>query len=396
MTEMTHPFTPNWVSPPGDTIADLLEERDWTQAQLADRLGYTTKHVSQLINGKAPITEETAIKLERVLGSTTRFWLNREAQYRAQLAKIDQEERLQAWVPWLEQLPVHDLMKQGVITKRRLVDKHKPEVVKDLLQFFGVASPDEWQSFYVGMECAFRRTSESQSDVGAIAAWIRQGEVLAERLDCRKYSKPKFEKAVREIRTLTVLDPQEFGPRMRKLCWEAGVVFVLIPSIPRAHVSGMARWLNLHKALIQLSLYGKQNDKFWFTFFHEAAHILLHDKKEIFLDEFDGGEKLESEQEREADRWASEFLIPSDYEAELSSLKSKQAVSEFAEKLGIHPAIVVGQLQHDGVIPMNSMNGFKVRCDEVFAPVNQQPIDEFDQAVNHVLNKNRELYERLS
>lgn len=158
----------------------------------------------------------------------------------------------------------------------------------------------------------------------------------------------------------------------------------------------MARWLNAHKALIQLSLYGKTNDRFWFTFFHEAAHILLHGKKEIFLDEFDGGEKLESEQEREADRWASEFLIPSEYEAELPGLKSKQSVSEFAEKLGIHPAIVVGRLQHDGVIPMNWMYEFKVRCDGVFAPVNQQPVDEFDQAVNHVLDKNRELYERLS
>ena len=93
MTEMIHPFTPDWISPPGDTIADLLEERDWTQAQFAERLGYTTKHVSQLVNGKAPITEETAIKLERVLGSTTGFWLNREAQYREQLANIAQQER---------------------------------------------------------------------------------------------------------------------------------------------------------------------------------------------------------------------------------------------------------------------------------------------------------------
>ncbi len=360
MTKMTPPFAPDWASPPGDTIADLLEERDWTQAQLADRLGYTTKHVSQLINGKASITEEAAIKLERVLGSTTGFWLNREAQYLAQLAKIDQEERLQAWVPWLEQLPVHDLMKQGVITKRRLVDKHKPAVVKDLLQFFGVASPDEWKGFYVGMECDFRRTRETQSDVGAIAAWIRQGEVLAESLDCPKYSKPKFERAVRKIRTLTVLDPQEFGPRMQKLCWEAGVVFVLVPSIPRAHVSGMARWLNLHKALIQLSLYGKQNDRFWFTFFHEAAHILLHDKKDIFLDEWDEGAVVQSEQEEEADCWSRQFLIPPEFDTELPQLRSKKAVLEFANRVRIHPGIVVGRLQHDGLIDPTWMNGLKV------------------------------------
>ena len=101
MTELDHtrPFTPDWVSPPGDTILDLLEERDWTQAQLSERLECTTKHISQLINGKAPINEETVLKLERVLGSTAGFWLNREAQYRAQLAKIEEQERLKTWTP---------------------------------------------------------------------------------------------------------------------------------------------------------------------------------------------------------------------------------------------------------------------------------------------------------
>lgn len=360
MTEPTRPFAPDWVSPPGDTIADLLEERDWTQAQLAERLGYTTKHVSQLINGKATIGEETAIKLERVLGSTAEFWLNREASYRAQLAKIEEENRLGEWVSWLDNLPVQDLMKQGMIPKRRLVNQNKPDVVKDLLHFFGVASPDEWQQFYVGMECAFRRTREAQSDVGAIAAWIRQGEILAERITCPKYSKPKFEKAVREIRSLTVLNQEKFEPFMRQLCQEAGVVFVLVPSIPRAHVSGMARWLNLHKALIQLSLYGKTNDRFWFTFFHEAAHILLHEKTDIFLDEWDGGTVVQSKQEEEADHWSREFLIPPKYDAELLRLRSKQDVEQFAGQIGIHPGIVVGRLQHDGLIEPTWMNGLKV------------------------------------
>ncbi|NEP19335.1 MAG: ImmA/IrrE family metallo-endopeptidase, partial [Leptolyngbya sp. SIO4C1] len=253
-----------------------------------------------------------------------------------------------------------DLMQQGIIPKNRMTAKNKPGIVRDLLHFFGVASPDDWRSVYVGMKCNFRRTREAQSDVGAIAAWIRQGEILAEQLDCPKYSKSKFEKAVRTIRSLTVLEPQEFGPVMQKLCWESGVAFVLVPSIPRAHVSGMARWLNLHKALIQLSLYGKQNDRFWFTFFHEAAHILLHDKKNIFLDEWDGRGTLQSKQEEEANAWSRELLIPLQYDAELSRLRSKNAVVEFANQIGIHPGIVVGRLQHDGLIEPTWMNGLKM------------------------------------
>lgn len=91
MTETTRSFTPDWVSPPGDTIADLLEERDWTQAQLAEALGCTKEHITLLINGNASINEEIALKLEQVLGSTAAFWLSREAQYRVNLVQIKQK-----------------------------------------------------------------------------------------------------------------------------------------------------------------------------------------------------------------------------------------------------------------------------------------------------------------
>ncbi len=118
MTEIIRPFTPDWLSPSGDTIEDLLEEQEWTQAQLAERMGYSLQHVSQLIHGKAQITEETALKLEQVLGSTAEFWLTREAQYRAQLAKAE-EKRLQKWVSALEDHPVHPFTDQTVIPKCR-------------------------------------------------------------------------------------------------------------------------------------------------------------------------------------------------------------------------------------------------------------------------------------
>lgn len=359
MTEATTLFTPDWVSPPGDTIADLLEERDWTQAQLSERMEYTPKHVSQLINGKAPITEETAVKLARVLGSTEKFWLNREANYRAQLAQIEEKERLESWIPWLDQLPVKELMKQEKIVKRCLDSKNKPFIVKDALSFFGVASPKGWHRVYVSEEIAYRRTKEDQSDIGAITSWLRIGELEAEQQDCAVYSKSRFQKAVKEIRGFTVLPAVEFLPKLRQLCRESGVVFVLVPSIPRAHVSGVARWLNPHKALIQLSLYEKSNDKFWFTFFHEVAHILLHGKDDIFLDEWSHGEEVPSEQEEEANQWARDFLIPPKHNSELSQLKSKEQVKTFARRIGIHPGIVVGRLQHDEIIDQTWMNGLK-------------------------------------
>jgi HTH-type transcriptional regulator / antitoxin HigA len=364
MTEQELSFTPEWVSPPGDTITDAIAERDWTQAQLAERLGYTEKHVSLLINAKVPITEESAQKLSRVIGSTPEFWLRREAQYRAQLVQIEERDLLQSWVPWLDCLPVKDLMKQGAIAKRRLDNKNKPEIVKELLQLFGVASPDNWETCYEQKQVAFRRTRKEQSNVGAISAWLRLGELEAEKSDVPKYNKAKFEKAVQEIRKLTVLSQAEFMPQMQQLCNEAGVILAIVPAISCAYTSGVARWLHPHKALIQLSLYGKQNDRFWFTFFHEAAHILLHDKKDIFLDDSSHGDRLESQQEDEANAWAREFLIPSEHDAELYTLRSREAVIDFAEKLGIHAGNVVGRLQYDKVIEHNSnFNALKVSLD---------------------------------
>lgn len=361
MTDLAAPFAPDWVSPPGDTILDLLEERDWSQAELAQRLGYSPKYVNQLSKGKVPLTEEAAMRLERVLGSTVGFWLAREARYRERCARLEAAETYRSWAGWLDTLPLKELMAAGAIPKRRVDDKAKPGLVEDCLRFFGVASPDGWVERYGKMEGAFRRSRAEQSDVGAISAWLRMGEQEAEKHDGPKYDRDRFEAALSEIRTLTVLDPAEFEPRLHTLFRQAGVAFVLLPGIPKAHVSGVARWLSPHRPLIQLSLYGKTNDKFWFTLFHEAAHVLLHskEKKTVYLDD-PSKAGADSKEEREANDWAGDCLIPKSSSAQLASLRTKAAVNAFSQQLNIHPGIVVGRLQHDGLIDLSWMNDLKV------------------------------------
>ena len=353
-------FSPDWVSPPGETISDLLEEKDWTQLELAQRLGYNKKHLNQLIKGKAALTEDAALRLERVLGSTANFWLNREAKYREHLARLEAQALNQKSIAWLDKLPLKELKNAGIIPNTKITAQAKPELVEQLLRFFGVASPEQWQAHYeTGMQVAFRRTRESQSDMGAISSWLRLGEIEAEKLAAPDYKRGKFKKALHRIRELTVQAPEIFEPEMRRLCHEAGVLFVMVPAIPKAHVSGVARWLTTHKPLIQLSLYGKTNDKFWFTFFHEAAHILLHEdgKKTIYLDDLNSDCK--DPQEEEANRWAREFLIPVTVHDRLPELRSKAAVKHFAEEIDIHPGIIVGRLQHDKIIEPSWMNDLK-------------------------------------
>lgn len=363
MTELTAPFAPDWVSPPGDSILDIAEERGWTQAELAQRLGYTEKHVSQLINGKVPLSVEAALRLERVLGSSADFWLAREANYQKHKARLDAAAKHATWVSWLDELPIKELMAFGAIPKQRVDAKIKPGLVDICLRFFGVASPDEWRAHYGGMQMAFRRSRAEQSDVGAISAWLRLGEQQAEKLDAPKYDRAKFEKALSEIRGLTCESPEHFEPKLRKLLRAAGVTLVLVPAIPRAHVSGVARWLSQTRPLIQLSLYGKTNDKFWFTLFHEAAHILLHannkeEKKSVFLDDPNAAHS-DDPKEHEANQWAGNWLIPAQYTQSLASLKTKAAVVGFAKRIGLHPGIVVGRLQHDKLIDPSWMNDLK-------------------------------------
>lgn len=358
MTELRDSFMPDWVLPPGETILEAAEERGWTQSELAQRLGYSEKHISQLINGKVPITLDAAQRLERVLGSTLDFWLSLEANYRKHLARLNAERCYSDWIDWLDELPLKDLMASGVIEKCRLVAKNKPQLVQACLKFFGVASPDEWRSHYGGMELAFRRSRAEQCDVGAISAWLRLGEIRAEELirqNIPKYNKAAFQQALHTIRGMTCFPPQEFEPQMHELLYEAGVLLVMVPAIRRAHVSGVARWLGPSRPLIQLSLYGKTNDKFWFTFFHEAAHILLHanskeEKRSIFLDD-PNAVHADDPREHEANQWAANMLIPKEYTDRLPTLTSEAAICAFAKEINVHPGIVVGRLQHDKILP---------------------------------------------
>lgn len=367
MTDETTTFQPDWVSPAGETIADLLEERRWTQKDLAGRLGYSRKHVSQLVTGKAPVTEDTALRLERVLGSTASFWLSREARYRERLARRADRAKLQEWTDWLDELPVKDLMRAGAIPQRRNQGSNKPEIVDSLLHFFGVASPAEWREHYGAMQATFRRSRPDQSDNAAIAAWLRMGEREAERIEAERFDDRRFRQVLASLRTLTREPAQTIGPQLVDRCRRAGVVVVFVDHLPRTHVSGVARWLNHHRALIQLSLYWKSNDRMWFTFFHEAAHILLHagDKKQVFLDD-PGDVQSNSQQEREADEWAADFLIPPGQRHRLQDLVERSDVQAFAKEIGVHPGIVVGRMQHEGLLDhRTALNHLKERFEIV-------------------------------
>jgi len=360
MTDKRWAYSPDEVSAPGDTLQELLSERGITQKDLAARTGRPLKTINEIVKRKAQITPETALQLERALGLPAAFWNEREAHYRGYLARIEADKKATQWLNWLDELPLKEMIEAEALPKVRLTTENRKELLDAALKFFAIASPGEWRDIYAKPQVAYRRTRKEQSDRGAISAWLRLGELQAEQCDCSVFDARKFGGALDAIRKMTVQPPEKFHSAMTRLCADAGVVVAFVPAIPRAHVSGAARWVN-RRAVIQLSLYGKMNDRFWFTFFHEAAHILLHGRNEVFLDDLVSNVR-ESDFEREANKFAAEFLIPPKFDVQLSSLTTEPEITQFAKKIEIHPGIVVGRLQHEGCLPYNtSLNYLKAR-----------------------------------
>jgi len=354
-------FAPDWLTAPGETIAELLEERGWSQATFATRTGFTPKHINQLLKGEASITQQTALILETVLGSTARYWLSLEAQYQEQLARRAAERAFAGDAAWLKELPLADMVKFGWVKKY----SDKAQQVMACLRYWGVASVDAWRAQYEQPVAAYRAAPKLVRVPAAVSAWLRRGEQAAEAMACGDYSREGFEAVLQQVRTLTSEpNPTVFIPKLKALCASVGVAVVVEPAPKGCPVSGAAKWLghNSSRALIMLSLRGKSDDKLWFSFFHEAAHLILHAKRLTFLDIL-GEDGLDNKEEAQADAFARDFLIPpAAYRSFLNEFEYGEArILAFARAQGTAPGIVLGRLQFDGRVPWTHFNHLKVR-----------------------------------
>lgn len=364
---------PDYVSPPGDTLIETLEALNMTQVELAERMGRPKKTINEIIQGKTAITAETALQLERVVGVPADFWLRLEQNYRESLARLQDDRSLEEQLPWLRDLPIKSMVKWGWIDK---VGNALGQL-REVLRFFGVVDKEQYELLYqehlIAKQMAFRKSAVQESNPHALAAWLRQGEIEAQNIVSQAYDKTSFRQALDTIRSLTTQPLEVFQPKVIELCALAGVAVAFVPDLPRTMACGATRWLSSNKALIQLSLRYKSDDQLWFTFFHEAAHILLHGKNDFFLE----GVEVQDNKEQEANRWATDFLIPPDrlneFKQRNPSFKlSKAGIKEFAAELGIAPGIVVGRLQYDKYLPIQNCNGLKVRLDWINPAVDEE------------------------
>jgi HTH-type transcriptional regulator/antitoxin HigA len=333
----------DYAVPPGETLRELLDEQGLTQRDLARRADLSPKHVNRLLQGLVPLSADVAQRLERVTGTPARIWNTLEAGYRSDLQRLRSARDLAADAEWLKELPVKILVDREVLPAE---PADKASRVEQMLSFFGVASVDAWRDVYVGMACSFRQSKAYEVKPGAVATWLRLGEIAAQDIRCQPFDRAGLEASLSALRALTREPPEVFGSKMRDICAACGVAVVFVEEVPGARTSGVTRWLTPAKALIQLSLRYRTDDHLWFTFFHEIGHVLRHGKTHVWIE---GGTSCPDDpREDEADRFSRDVLVPPSAAGELAILKTESAVREFAARIGVAPGIVVGRLQHDG------------------------------------------------
>jgi HTH-type transcriptional regulator/antitoxin HigA len=353
-------FRPDWACPPGITIVEILSTRGLTLRTFADQLGTTLSVAEELAGGSYEIDDAMAECLHSVLGAPVRFWIHREQQYRADIDRVFAMESAREIKSWLEELPVRDMVKFGWIECSKISD----ELSKACLDFFGVNDIPSWKRRYRAelAVAAFRSSASYPTLPGAVAAWLRRAELKSAEIRCAAWNREMFQHKLTEIRRLTrQKNPASFMPRLRDACAECGVAVVVAPAPNGCRASGATRFIEPGKAMIALSFRYRSDDQFWFTFFHEAGHLVLHSRDALFLEDESEVSLLE---EKEANAFAAEILIPDVFVPGLMELRASTLdVIRFATTVGISPGIVVGQLQHRGRIASNRLNGLKRRFD---------------------------------
>ena len=365
-------YLPDAVTPPGTTLAETLAELGMSQSELALRMGRPQKTLGEIIAGRSGITPDTALQLEHVLGIPARFWIIRELHYQEWRARQREAVRLRAEQDWLAALPVNEM------TQRRWIEPAGDTVaqLRALLRFFGVASPAEWRQMWLERKGAFREAAATVADAGALSAWLRKGQLEAQKIKCADYNGQEFMRSLQLVRALTVKPAHQFLADARQLCAAAGVAFVVLPAPANCHAGGAMQWLTHAKAMLLLSVCHTTDDQFWFSFFHAAGHIVLHGKREVFVDASareSVGELAttaapeQAKQEQEASAFADNLLILE--RALRHSMLGHgpevrvDRICTFARQQGVTPGIVVGRLQRAGHLPDSHCNELKTALD---------------------------------
>ena len=335
--------------PPGETIKEQLSFRGMSQKEFAIRMCLTEKHVTNLLKGRVQLTSNVAMRLESVLGVPAIFWENLESLYREALIKVEEENQMEADAEIAKNLPYSDMVKYDWIPS----SKNPYEKVDNLRKFFEVSRLQLIDDPAIN-HIACRRFASGEKNDYALLAWAQKAKLEARNCETKEINISGLKKAIPDIRSMSTLSPEVFCPKLIKLFSDNGIALIFLPHIKSSALHG-ASFYDGKKIVVGLTIRRKYADIFWFSLFHEIAHIIHgHIGQANGIFEAD---------EKEADFFARETLIPSDslkvfVQDEVYNIDSLKL---FAEQIGVNVGILVGRLQHDGIIKYSQFNDLKTK-----------------------------------
>lgn len=337
------------ATPPGATIKEQLSDRKMNQKEFASRMEMSEKHISRLINGEVQLTPDVAMRLEMVLGLSARFWNNLESIYREKVALATAENEMDEDIVLSKNFPYREMAKNGWVQQTNKTE----EKVVNLRKFFEIVKLQLLKEDFIPA-IACRRMSVTDKADSALIAWAQKAKIEARNIITEPINISKLSSNIEKIRAMTILPPDEFCPKLINLLSGCGIALVFLPHIEGSFLHG-ATFYDKNKIVIGLTVRGKDADKFWFSLFHEIAHIIYG-----HISQAEGTSK---EDEEKADEYAKEVLIPNKtFEAYVSNASfSRPSIVNFARSINIDPGIVVGRLQKYGFIDYSYHNGLKKR-----------------------------------
>ena len=360
---------PAQATPPGDFIRDELEARGWTQLVLADVMGRPLQFVNELLAGRKGVTPESATGLAAAFGTSAELWMNLDAAYRLWLLRQKEAKEGSASgeiarrAKLYEIAPVKDMIRRRWIPEPSSAD----ELESSLNRFFGCKVLEEETCLPI----AARKSTQYGDDTPAQKAWAFRARHLAKGVGAARFGCDTFARGLNDLRKL--LSHEASVRHVPKMLAELGVRLVIVEHLPKSMTDGAALWLE-GEPVIAISFRYDRIDGFWFTLAHEIAHV-LHSNDDCVDTHLVGADAVATDAkpdvEKRADAWAANFLLDSgEIDRFITRVKpyySKVRINQFANRVKVHPGIIVGQLQRRKEIPYSHNREMLVKVRDAIA-----------------------------
>lgn len=335
----------NFFVPTGNIIKEYLEEYGITQKDLAERINSSEKHVSNVLKGKNRLTEEFALKLEKVIvGVPASYWLNYEAKYREQVAREEEMALVSRWN--LQEIAKRFHFKEVF----KGLDISLTQQAIEMLKLLKISDFENFDIVYDRVAVDFM---EDGGEKEALAIWLNmceaEIEIQNDEIDTVQYNESSVRQNLKKFKLLSNNNKTESSINScRKLCNKLGVYLVFCEAVTNSKVRGALTTYKNHPA-IYISGRFRSHSHTWFALIHEIGHLLLHYNKNDVIVSY---EEEDSGKEKEANEFARNFFVnPEDYKQFcVKNEISVETIKLFAKEQGTIPEIVVARLQHDKII----------------------------------------------